>query len=383
MKTILILGQIQAAFFALLLITKKRKDTADYILAALFFFMLYYFFVAYVLISELLYRFPHLIGTAVPLTLLLGPLVYFYVKVHLDRLQVFKWRDGLHFLPYLVNMAYFIPFFLLPGEEKIGAFLNLVQGTPSAGLAIALMLYSCSPIVYALWCITVLTEHREDLKHLFSYTTEKMTVDWMWYLSWTMFAVAAIAFLINGIIVFSDIVDWIQLRYVIITVVVAWTFALGYYGVRRTSFFNTFPVDPENMQQTDHAQAVKYEKTKLKDEDARTYGNRLLHVMETEKPYLNSKLTIAQLANAVQIPAHHLSQLINDRYNANFFEFVNAYRVEEVKARFVDPGYKNLTLLGIALESGFNSKASFNRIFKQVTGMTPSEYIKSADRSTT
>jgi len=59
-----------------------------------------------------------------------------------------------------------------------------------------------------------------------------------------------------------------------------------------------------------------------------------------------------------------------------FFEFINQYRVNEVKAKITDPAYENLSLLGIAFESGFNTKSAFNRVFKKITGFTPGEYKK-------
>jgi AraC-like DNA-binding protein len=374
MKTILIIGLLQTAFFSLLLITKKQKDVADYILALLFLLFFYDFGVTYVLVSDLIYRIPHLIGTASPLVLLLGPLLYFYTRVQIEMTPRFRARDMLHFIPYLADMAYSIPFFMLSGEDKISEFFLLVSGKPSVSLSVTLLLHSFSPIVYTLWSITVLTQHRMEIKNIYSYTTEKMKLDWMWYLTWSMFIVSICAFMINGIIVFSDVADWIQLRYLIFTIAVIWIITLGYYGVRRTSFFNTFPIDPDDGD--DDQGSLKYEKSRLKENDVATYRDRLLEVMSTEKPYLDNQLTIAQLGKKVDVPPHHLSQVLNDHLDSNFFEFVNSYRVEEVKKRFLDPTNKNLTLLGIAMDSGFNSKASFNRIFKQMTNQTPTEYIK-------
>ena len=98
--------------------------------------------------------------------------------------------------------------------------------------------------------------------------------------------------------------------------------------------------------------------------------------LDESKPYLNKNLTIGEMADSIEIPAYQLSQLINDQLGQSFFEFINSYRVKEVKVRFFDSKFSNLTLLGIAMECGFNSKASFNRIFKQLTNQTPTEYIK-------
>jgi AraC-like DNA-binding protein len=96
--------------------------------------------------------------------------------------------------------------------------------------------------------------------------------------------------------------------------------------------------------------------------------------MASEKPYLDPNLSLPQLANDSGIPSHYLSQIINETFGLNFFDFINQYRVEEVKTKIVDPKFDSYSLLGIAFECGFNSKSAFNRIFKKSTGLTPREY---------
>ena len=98
--------------------------------------------------------------------------------------------------------------------------------------------------------------------------------------------------------------------------------------------------------------------------------------MQSGKPFLDPNLTLAQLSDALEIPSHYLSQVINEVFGLNFFNFVNGYRVEEVKLRILNPKYDSFPVLGIALECGFNSKTAFNRIFKNMTGLTPTEYKK-------
>jgi AraC-like DNA-binding protein len=98
--------------------------------------------------------------------------------------------------------------------------------------------------------------------------------------------------------------------------------------------------------------------------------------MIVSKPYLNPKLTIHDLAHDIEVQPHQLSKIINKEFHSNFFEFVNSYRVEEFKKKVCSEEFKNLTILGIALECGFNSKSSFNRIFKESTGITPGDYLR-------
>lgn len=98
--------------------------------------------------------------------------------------------------------------------------------------------------------------------------------------------------------------------------------------------------------------------------------------MEEEKPYLNGKLSLKDVAQYVDISVNHLSQVINEQLHKSFFDFINTYRVEEVKRLLNESRHEQLTLLAVAYDSGFNSKSSFNSIFKKITGVTPSQYLK-------
>jgi len=98
--------------------------------------------------------------------------------------------------------------------------------------------------------------------------------------------------------------------------------------------------------------------------------------MEDEKPYLDNRLSLKQLAELIDLTTNHLSQIINEKLNKNFFDFINEYRIKEVKQNLSNPKLQHYTLLAIAFQSGFNSKSSFNDIFKKNTGLTPSEYQK-------
>jgi len=91
---------------------------------------------------------------------------------------------------------------------------------------------------------------------------------------------------------------------------------------------------------------------------------------------MDREFTIYDLSNQLEIPRHFLSEVINEHMGMNFYTLVNSYRVEEVKRRLEDPEFKYLTILAIAYDSGFNAKSSFNTIFKDKTGITPSEYQK-------
>jgi AraC-like DNA-binding protein len=118
----------------------------------------------------------------------------------------------------------------------------------------------------------------------------------------------------------------------------------------------------------------KYEKSGLTETKAKQFLTALQQLMESEKPYLNSELTLLQLAEMLVISPHNLSEIINTRQQQNFFDFVNSYRVEKARRDLIDPTKQHLKILSIAFEAGFNSKTAFNTIFKKFTNLTPSEY---------
>jgi len=147
-------------------------------------------------------------------------------------------------------------------------------------------------------------------------------------------------------------------------------FVIGFFAIKQSNVVIANETHHKNKNQT--PQKI------VKSKDNEEYGKdiqKLKAYMENEKPYLEFQLSLAQLAQNLDWNSSHLSKILNKQLHKNFYEFVNHYRVEEVKNLLKSNSkYSNL---GIAFESGFNSKSSFHRIFKEFTGMTPSDYKKS------
>jgi len=141
-----------------------------------------------------------------------------------------------------------------------------------------------------------------------------------------------------------------------------------------------YPVDikeREELLSVEFAKDEKPEKKKLiPDEDFDDLKNKLINVVEDQKPYLDGELNLSKLAAYLSINAHQLSYLLNNGFNKNFFQFVNTYRVEYAKKLLSNTNNQKPSMLEVAFESGFNSKTSFNTIFKKMTGETPSDFRK-------
>lgn len=140
---------------------------------------------------------------------------------------------------------------------------------------------------------------------------------------------------------------------------------LGYIVFLRTGLFDRLSFAPA----ASSAPAV------WQYDDAGTV-KQLLHLMDHERIFIQSRLSIDDLSEKMQLPKRYLSYIITNKLNTTVIAFINAYRVEEVIRKMKDPQQQHKTLLALAMEAGFNSKSTFNQVFKTQTGMTPSEYHK-------
>ncbi|MFA7327520.1 MAG: helix-turn-helix domain-containing protein [Candidatus Kapaibacterium sp.] len=119
----------------------------------------------------------------------------------------------------------------------------------------------------------------------------------------------------------------------------------------------------------------KYLKSGLSEEKMSEINIKLIQYMKEQKPYLDSDINLKNLSDKISVSTNQLSQVINDKHNKNFFDFINTYRIDEMTELMKEPSNQNFTLLTLAYNSGFNSKSTFNSTFKKLTGKTPSEYF--------
>ena len=123
-------------------------------------------------------------------------------------------------------------------------------------------------------------------------------------------------------------------------------------------------------------ESQKYQGSSLSETDKDNLLGRVLQHTQESKPYLEPNLTIEEFANQLGVNRYYISQVVNERLEQNFSDFINAYRVRETQALLRDPARQHLKILAIAYEAGFNSKTSFNTVFRKFTGMSPSQYRK-------
>ena len=159
---------------------------------------------------------------------------------------------------------------------------------------------------------------------------------------------------------------WIfYFMWIAVSLIIIW---LAYFVILRRDVF-AIPVFKEKK-------PLQNEKAILSDKTEEHY-QKLLALLQQEKLYQDAQLNMDTLAEKTDLSNGYLSKIINQKEGKNFYDFINSYRITEVKNRLSHPDYAHYSILGIALEAGFKSKSTFNAVFKKMTNMTPSAYKKS------
>ncbi len=396
---ILVGGALQGLFLAFLLATRKANQLANKLLAALILLISAQSVLVAFDTREFFLAFPHLSKISWLLPTLFAPLIYLFIQKLTAISPRFKLFDLIHFLPSLVTLLYLLPYFLKSKAEKI-AYLSDFELARKDDFGFLGQITLFLILLYLVLSLRELKIYRRKIENTFS-EVEQIRLQWLQqfiYALLSILLVAAVAFYAQkwGLPVLTIIYKY-HLHYFGVVFLIYW---VGYKTLSQPRIFldkpmakpQNVPFDSESVpllitqaDEKEPAQVIalpitpanqKYQKSVLKPEDSQLYLDQLLEFMEQEKPYRQSNITIQELADSVQIPKHHLSQVINDRLGKNFYDFINQYRVAEAQLLLVDPKYRHLTNLAVAEEAGFNSKATFNAVFKKQTGQTPSEYVK-------
>ncbi|HNR06310.1 MAG TPA: helix-turn-helix domain-containing protein [Saprospiraceae bacterium] len=379
-------GIILSFFLCFLLFTKRNKTAADFILTAWLGIIGIHLLSFYVLFTGQFVKYPTFVALGFSLPLTHGPFLYLYTRQQTSS-DPFQAKELFHFLPLFLSYLLFAGFFLMPLEQKIEVFRQAGKGYETQS-RINIFAINISGIVYSGLSIARLLKYRKNLVHQFS-NTDKINFNWLLYLIiWIV--------LIWITIIFVQKDQWI---FGMAALFVLW---LGYFGIKQVRVFSqnapllkteTSSTVQRNMEdkrlygqeiqrETEalasekESENLKYQKSTLSERDASEIHARLERLMAEQKPFKNPDLTLNELANSLDVHPNHLSQVINSRVKKTFYELINDRRVEEFILLSGQPESQQFTLLSLAHDCGFNSKASFNRNFKKYTGLSPREYLK-------
>lgn len=368
---------VQGVMLIAALVAHRTNRTANRLLAALMASFTISLLAEVYYAAGLVPRAPHLFGVSYPMPWLYGPLVYLYAVAASDRTWRFGVRGTLHLVPALVVVLVTLPIYLLSGPEKVAMFARITAGhVPTIVLVLDPFKY-VSGIAYSAATVLYLRAHRRRVEASYA-NTERVNLRWLQSLA----SVAAAIWLVAVVSGMAGFLTPSLERYgsqLVSLGVALFVYAIGYKGLRQPEVFRydaevSAPSAPEPAPEPELQ--PRYERSGLGEHESRQLRAALVALMTSERPHRDPDLTLPALAERLGSTPHKLSEVLNRELSQTFYDFVNAYRVDEVRARLVDPSAKHLNILALGLDAGFASKSTFNQAFKKITGQTPSAYRK-------
>ena len=296
---------------------------------------------------------------------LAAPTFYFYVKslafvdFRLRKIHI------LHLLPFAVVTLVFVYYYHIQSPDTKRSILLGSNYFPKYFWIVLNGTVFSQILIYFIFDFSILKDYRMEIRQQFS-SVKNINLSWLSFILY--------AFIISWI---SSVVVFFSRYYfgTILDILVFLNFFaffaffnfIFYKGLAHPEIFSGIEEKP------------KYISSKLTSADAEMYLTKLRYFMGNNKPYLNPALTLKELSSELSVPPRHISQIINEHMQSNFYDFISKYRIEEAKSILSDPS-SNKTVLEILYAVGFNSKSSFNTAFKKITGVTPSRFKK--DHST-
>ena len=346
-------GQALFLGVGLLSIRQPEVRVANRLLAALLFIFATIMGHAWLGLNDLYQRYPHSALAILTLGLATGPLLHLYLKAFLSS-QPLGTRELLHFLPFSLASVAMMPFYLRSADAKLD-WMRQLHGIPwYLGVAAAIKTISFLLYVHASYRLMRRSPSTSSLKRGLNQLSK------IWALGGVLSIVALGMALANTNVPFSaDTVGGFALM--------VFVFATAFVAMRQPLGYRPEAVAPPIAK-------PRYVNKRLSMSSASAFLTKLTACMEQEQAFRNGELRLEELAEKAAMTPHELSQLINETCGINFSDYLNRYRVEDLKRALQDPEQSQVRILDLALASGFNSKSVMNRVFKKQTGMTPGEF---------
>ncbi|MFK7951519.1 MAG: helix-turn-helix domain-containing protein [Ekhidna sp.] len=353
-----LLAVFQGVILSIIILSQNSVKKASLFIGILV--GLFSFSLLHLLLEESISAFNSKYPIPMEFSLAYGPLAYFHVLYIKDPMRSFKWKDLLHFVPsFLLDAVFFTSFFVYVRNNLDWAYDNILTIQTSALVFATIGLVQFSIYTYLLYTASrsaqpVLRAYRQVKKWL-----NYLIVSWATIITFLLISVPVALYFIqdldeNSSLIYKPLgIIWSILIYV-----------LGYsYVLKYQKVIGNYSDSIKKFKFTE----VELLKKKQEIHDA----------LREELLYKDSDISVSKLAGHLGWPINNLSQVINESLNTNFNDLINQYRVDAFIEKISEPENSKFSILGLGQEVGFSSKASFYRAFKKVTGMTPSDYLKS------
>lgn len=351
-------------FYISVIINFNRKiDFLARILISSFVFI-HSFFIFHVCVSISYYEFvyPHMYRMSLPFSLLYGPLLYFYFK-RITQQYRFKKRDLLHLIPTLLLLLYVVPIYLLPAEDKLADMLTRYNGGFEEAkrlhvvTLVALKLSSLIIYGYFIRKIYLRSKNQDKLgKGNKIWNGNLYRIHILYVVAYSLYGFMIVNNIGHNLIFHSQV-----------SAMALMVLYLGYSANIQPQVFS-------GLYSYENQFFLKYEKSGLTESLSTELKERLKFLFDEEKIYKENDISLETIADRLNTTRHNASQVINEHFDMNFHKLINKYRIQEAMS-ILDTDYqRNLNIIDIAYEVGYNNKVTFNKAFKEYTHVTPSEY---------
>jgi AraC-like DNA-binding protein len=300
---------------------------------------------------------------------LLGPALYFYSRSLIYKDFTFRKKDLLHIVPFVVLTIIYQTFYHLQSiEDQKLIQSSITHQTLPAGFYFSMILIYGHVATYIFYACREVLEYRKKIRNRFS-SVDKINLDWLMF----MLGSIAVVLFVSIIYTFLPAVglrEYFQYGFIAALIFIfCFTNAVVWKGMRQPLLFSGLEDEPKELEK-------KYQSSTLTTIEKDQIKSTLQKLMQDERLFLRPDLTLDHLAESVGVSSKKLSQVINESFHQNFFDYINSFRIEEAQRIFRESKDVKLTVLEVMYQAGFNSKSSFNTIFREKTGQTPSEFKK-------
>ncbi|MBT8183463.1 MAG: helix-turn-helix domain-containing protein [Eudoraea sp.] len=352
-------------YIAIIINFNKKIDHIAKLLISAFVFI-HSFFILHICLAVTNYQFqfPHTYRMSTCFSFLYGPLLYFYFK-RITQQYEFKKADLLHLLPTLLILIYLVPIYTQSADEKLYIMLNRAGNNYNpADLTILITVVGLklsSLIIYGFFIrkLYLKSKNNRDLRPNNKKWQRNIYIIHFSYI---------ITYAIYGTLIIYNINSgfFYHLQVVSMSLLVVF---VGYSANVQPNLFS-------GLYSYDNQLLFKYKKSGLTNSLSRELKEQLIRLFDEEKIYKDSDISLEILASKLNTTRHNASQVINEHFEVSFHELINTYRIQEAKKILDNDRKKNLNIIDVAYEVGYNNKVTFNKAFKKDTQLTPSEYQK-------
>lgn len=371
--------------FVFLILKKNKKVRADYLLIGIN-LLIGCFMLADVMIISQLSSWNIIFQNLVPL--LLFPIFTFYVLQFVQSQQKVQPAWYLLFVPAVALLVYSLTDHYIFKNYETQELVNAHFNTPTLPYHVIFKGSQIGFILVLSWLLTQLKRFEQTLKEGFS-SIETIDLKWLQHFTWIYWGSILLTFILFlsqnlGLLPF----EIQQVFGIIYGILVVSVFYLNYQGIQHYTLAQVYQTPIPNERNLT-SKTIAEEPKKLNSEkktlsaEERALEQDILETIQTKKLYLEPKFSLNELALILGKNRHIVSKVINSKEGRTFYDLVNGYRVNHLISMMENPEYKHFTILAMGLESGFNSKASLNRIFKNTMGLTPKQYISKKSQSVT